>query len=171
MKHVPVIVLVAMVVSVFSRNAGATLVSDITGVVCWLGILLLLLEEVIKWWNPLSLRSKKEVKTKLVLVIINEQHNLLSDQETKLNEKFGEGSWEKLNVPANGWTSVEQEAKLKEIGKGNVLVFASPLPLMLLRATQEGRETFVFHNDLREKKELPDGRIIFTVAKSGWEIL
>ena len=107
----------------------------------------------------------------VVLVIINEQHSLLPDQETKLNEKFGEGSWEKLNVPANGWTCGEQEAKLGEIGKDDILVFASPLPLMLLREAQEGRETFVFHNDLREKKELPDGKVIFTVAKSGWEIL
>jgi hypothetical protein len=29
----------------------------------------------------------------------------------------------------------------------------------------------VFHNDRREKKELPNGKVIMTVAKEGWELV
>lgn len=105
------------------------------------------------------------------LVVINEQHQLMLDQIRSLNETFGEGKWSRLDVPADGWNAEEQLAKLQEVGN-TTLVFASPLPLMLRDASvRQDAKTLVFHNDKREKKELPNGKIIFTVAKDGWVIL
>ena len=68
----------------------------------------------------------------------------------------------------------------------NAVVFASPIPFMLkylakrsIRAEYLGDhaeeselyKVLVFHNDKREKKELPDGRIIQTVAATGWQLI
>jgi len=107
----------------------------------------------------------------VVLVVMNEQHSFFPDQEKALNNKFGVGSWERLNVPASGWTANQQREELQKAGNAT-LVFARPLPLMLRDASKrQGAETYVFHNDGREKKELPNGRIINTVAKTGWVIL
>ena len=40
------------------------------------------------------------------LVIINENHSLLQEQETLLNKEFWEG-WELFYVPEKGWTYEE----------------------------------------------------------------
>lgn len=105
-------------------------------------------------------------------VIINEQHTLSADQINKLNSKFGEDKWARLNVPADGWNASQQEEVARDLaGQDARVVFASPIPLLLKLVLKAGVETFVFHNDNREKKELPNGKIIFTVAQDGWEIL
>ncbi|HEX8923307.1 MAG TPA: hypothetical protein VF828_01055 [Patescibacteria group bacterium] len=102
--------------------------------------------------------------------MINEQHTLIPDQVRALNDKFGEGKWERLDVPAEGWSAAEQYIVQAE-HKFDVLVFASPVPLLLMIAARMKPEnTFVFHNDRREKKELPNGKIISTVAAEGWAI-
>jgi hypothetical protein len=41
--------------------------------------------------------------------------------------------------------------------------------MKLVAATD--KEFFVLHNDRREKKELPNGKVIMTVAKEGWMIV
>ena len=69
----------------------------------------------------------------------------------------------------------------------NAIVFASPVPYLLKNLSQKAiaydwygdyegdlrhlYDVLVFHNDRREKKELPDGRIIQTVAATGWKLV
>lgn len=124
---------------------------------------------------------------KKVVLVINEQHKLLEEQRRILEERFGK--WKVLSVPANGWTLKQQEEKVSEL-IGNVIIFASPIPYMLKRLAfyqgyghedncfhangplvGHGTEVLVFHNDKREKRELPDGKVVYTVAKTGWQLI
>lgn len=122
-----------------------------------------------------------------VKVIMNEQHSLLEEQERILNEKFGE--WEILSVPSKGWNISEMDEVIrKEFSYWEVAVFASPIPYLIKRLSfrtgaqhvdfiegldlrLNAGQVFIFHNDKREKKELPNGKVIFTVAKTGWELV
>jgi hypothetical protein len=108
-----------------------------------------------------------------IQVIINEQHTLSADQIQKLDAKFGVGSWSRLDVPADGWIASQIREVIKDLATpgNNTIIFASPIPLAIKLAFEAGIKTFVFHNDNRDKKELPNGKIIFTVAQTGWEIL
>ena len=111
----------------------------------------------------------------MVKVILNEQHTLLDNQKTLLDDKFGK-QWVILSVPAEGWNR-------KEIGEvarrlvNDTVVFASPIPLLLgALAHEQGSgsanlQVYLFHNDVREKKELPTGKVISVVAKTGWELI
>jgi len=144
-------------------------------------------------------------KYKKGIVIINEQHRLLPEQKTILEENFEE--YELLKVPQEGWTFDEiveiaekvhiklSGAEATEITKnvkrilypavteGNAAVFVSPVPCMIreLQALSviptEGPDmeqlyaVLIFHNDRREKKELPGGKIIYTVAETGWQLV
>lgn len=121
------------------------------------------------------------------IVIINEAHSLLSEQEKILNESFG--TYEFLYVPKNGWSYEDQLKIARELveGGGNI-IFVSPVPVLLASIAfykgygRAGIETgqplmgydtnlFLFHNDHREKKELPDGRIIQVVSQTGWQLV
>lgn len=129
----------------------------------------------------------KKVKA---LVIMNETHSLLSDQKRVLEEAYSE--YEILPVPASGWTLDEMKEKVDEIvslplpeGKTKLhVIFVSPIPYMIMELTR--REVWmpiaeyadrthitvrIFHNDHREKKELPNGRIIQVVAQEGWVLV
>jgi hypothetical protein len=118
-------------------------------------------------------------------VIINEQHSLLPEQEKILNSQFD--SWEFFKVPADGWTLPEIMEKAKELAKDNV-VFCSPIPVLLAELAKNAGfmdacskvengfsgqvpSVYVFHNDVREKKELPNGKIISVTAKEGWQLV
>lgn len=129
------------------------------------------------------------------ILIINEQHSLFEEQEDILNEVYGD--WEIIEVPKEGWSLSEQREvadkihnKLSsdEIGEetGNVVVFASPVPYLLKRLTLFSQATVpvmdsckiysqyqvqVFHNDRREKKELPNGKVIHKIASEGWQLV
>lgn len=106
---------------------------------------------------------------KKVLVILNEQHKLMDSQEALLNDRFKD-DWEILAVPQDGWNKTQQVEVSRDI-KNHVVVFASPIPYLLGKVVAQGTTTLVLHNDLREKKELPNGKIISVVAKEGWELL
>lgn len=117
------------------------------------------------------------------IVIINEQHTLMDEQKELLLKN---GTFERMNVPEAGWTLDEIKRIRGELAgkliEGYDIVFASPIPsLILLLAFYFGGEIEwvgsdkfgsigVFHNDKREKVELPNGRIIHKVAKTGWVI-
>lgn len=126
------------------------------------------------------------------IVILNEQHSLLPEQEKILQKEYGEIEF--LSVPANGWTLQEQEEVIEKIeekldlhlcGARNPadIVFVSPVPFLLRELTemsicaapefQIGHRFVVrvFHNDRREKKELPNGKVISVVAKEGWVLV
>jgi len=123
-----------------------------------------------------------------VKVLLNEQHSLLKEQEQILNEKFGD-SWEILSVPSKGWSIKEMDEIIrKEFSYWEVAVFASPIPYLIKRLSfrcgaqhvdfiegldlrLNAGQVFIFHNDKREKKELPNGKVIFTVAKTGWKLV
>lgn len=114
----------------------------------------------------------------MVKVFINEQHTLLPDQEILLNEKFP-NNWELCKVPANGWTKQEMHDmfynRFNELF-GGAVVFVSPIPYLIklvAEASGGGAPTYpwIFHNDKREKKELPNGKIISVVAEEGWELI
>jgi len=110
------------------------------------------------------------------LVIMNEQHTLLPEQQQILDEQVKD--WGFFSVPNEGWTLAEMQDLAVMMGTRNT-IFVSPIPaLMKLIAEQDvqkgdGHTTSfrVFHNDRREKKELPNGKVIMTVAKEGWELV
>lgn len=121
-------------------------------------------------------------------VIINEQHSLLPSQEEALNSQF-EG-WEFYKVPAEGWTLEEMieevDDDLIQYNSEYAIVFASPVPYLLAHcasvsgridtAREYGSETpelfvYLFHNDVREKKELPNGKVISVTAREGWQLV
>lgn len=118
------------------------------------------------------------------IVVINEAHSILPNQKTLLDEKFPEG-YEILSVPEMGWTKKEMDEQNNKILQHDNAVFVSPIPYMIAalsfdsgyyRCMDDNQlkdlfTVFIFHNDVREKKELPNGKIIFTVAKEGWELI
>lgn len=116
-------------------------------------------------------------------VVLNEQHQLLASQEAILNDCFGKRGWEIFPIPAKGLTLPEMEEAIKKLllkdGCGKI-VFASPVPVMLMKLSalsalsaseSEKIDVMVFHNDSREKKEVGNGKIIFVVAETGWELV
>jgi len=105
---------------------------------------------------------------KKFFVVKNEQHSLLPEQERILLDKFKR--FEFINIPANGLTA-EQIKELYNKHIDDTIIFLSPIPLFLkYRYENVNCETYLFHNDKREKKELPNGRVIMTVAKTGWKL-
>lgn len=111
-------------------------------------------------------------ESKKVLVVINEQHSVLESQKEELDGLFGEGEWERLNIPAAGLNQKDIE-DLVEHTIDDVIVFLSPIPLFiaLRHAWSMYNDTYLFFNPNREKKELPNGKIIFAVPQDGWELL
>jgi len=109
-----------------------------------------------------------------VKVVLNEQHTLLDNQKELISNKFGD-QWEILSVPAAGWNRKEIGEVAKRLVNDTV-VFASPIPLLLATLAYEQGcgstcSVFLLHNDVREKKELPTGKVISVVAKTGWELI
>ena len=133
-------------------------------------------------------KKYKRENTKAI-VIINEQHKLLDEQKKILEEKYE--VYEVLQVPAQGWTLQEMDKVIdkltsKEIRDGKRfldVVFLSPIPYLIMQLTRKevdwmpeyaeetGIKVKVFHNDNRIKKELPNGKIIQTVAETGWQLI
>lgn len=108
-------------------------------------------------------------------IIINEQHKLLPEQQDILTETFG--TYSTLLVPSKGWNKQYRD-NLCKLLKGNI-VFVSLIPGMILdlaftaalESANNGKfsvKSWIFSNDTREKKELPNGTIINTVAKTDW---
>ena len=124
-----------------------------------------------------------------VLVVMNENHSLLPEQKRILETEYDE--YQILPVPADGWTLEEMNSKVEEISTMELhegkyyldIVFVSPIPYMIRELTrrevyfvneyaeQTNRFVRIFHNDKREKKELPNGKIIQVVAKEGWQLV
>lgn len=122
---------------------------------------------------------------KIVHIIMNEQHTLMDSQKDALLEKFPAGVYEFnfIDVPAKGWPTSEQNQIMRTLYDS--VLFISPIPYMLMELSKESQinsfqcpaptrskveHVYVMVNDNREKKELPNGKIIHTVAKTGWYI-
>ena len=109
------------------------------------------------------------------LVVINQDHDLFPEQIALLEKEFGK--YDRINIPAEG-LSLDRQRELARwmYDTGKVIVFASPVPALLnFLAHLDGEDghhsVFVFHNDRRDKKELPGGKIIMTVAAEGWQLV
>jgi hypothetical protein len=114
----------------------------------------------------------------MATVIMNSQHSLLPEQVSLLKELYGE--WKVLSVPEEGWTLPQIEELVDALcSLGASICVLSPVPALLgmlaARAYVFRMSIVVFHNDLRLKKEVPDGnggvRIISTVATEGWQLV
>lgn len=111
------------------------------------------------------------MKNTKILVIINESHQLMGEQIEILNEKFND-NWERLNIPNTGLDLKGFKELVDKIEKdGNDLVIASPIPVLFALLKNTFIKWSVFHNDKRDKKELPNGKIIMVVAQTGWVII
>ena len=104
------------------------------------------------------------VKTTPV-VVINIQHSLLPQQEELLPDEYTLAL-----VPATGWDLQTIRDKSKKWGN-RMVILVSPIPALMSIRAKEALPFQTFHNDKREKKELPDGRIIHTVSHEGWELV
>lgn len=111
-----------------------------------------------------------------VFVILNEQHKLNKFQIELLNKQFEK--WEILPIPATGLNKKDIEDFSFKY-EGDILVFASPIPLWLAieannRANDPIFTLFLFHNDKRDAKEVESNgvkKVIHVVAEDGWELL
>ena len=118
------------------------------------------------------------------LVVMNETHSLLPEQEEILEKEYEE--FNILPVPSQGWDTDEILDQINQLHDKACeekldIVFVSPIPLMIRELTEmamcpkgSGRRRYkvkLFHNDRREKKELPNGEIIQVVAQTGWELV
>jgi hypothetical protein len=112
-----------------------------------------------------------------VIVILNESHHLLPDQERVLNAEFAHAEIAILHVPSSGWTLLEMRKVIENDIGNNPVVFASPIPAMILMLVNKraGNGVYVLHNDNRVAREIRnnDGtvKIIHTVAADGWQVV
>ena len=113
------------------------------------------------------------------IVILNEQHQLKAEQERILIERM---DFVIHHIPRGGLTLDEMKREVSELRErllaGDDIVFASPVPYMLKElaflagnAPYFHGKVLVFHNDRREKKDLPNGKVIFTVTEEGWQLV
>gem|GEM_PF-1494079 len=119
--------------------------------------------------KPEPIIWEQEEVTMKVKVVLNEQHRLMDDQRKILNEMF-ESNWEIYPVPENGWKLSEMAVIADELEEG-LTIFASPIPALMSILNAKKATFSAFHNDNREKKELPNGHIIMAVASDGWRIV
>ena len=109
------------------------------------------------------------------LVIMNEQHKLFPYQKHILDSNFG--NWEPILVPSEGWPLEKQILFCSEELEGiKGVVFVSPIPYVLARLSYMSGQgypiaVYVFVNDERAKKELPDGQIIQALSPDGWQLI
>ena len=95
-------------------------------------------------------------------LIINEAHTLLPDQVRELREK-GFDNYEEIRIPKEGWDARTRLSLAHEwAGRGGRYIFVSPEPVILGRMAyfavfRKDVAVYVFSNDRRVKKELPDG--------------
>ena len=129
-------------------------------------------------------------------IMINEGHTLLPEQQEILEERYG--SWETILIPEKGWSieemrSIINDSRFESTLQDEVIktvVFVSPIAYMigemkLNKGFDEGimesnswEDIYkispvvkVFFNAHREAKELPGGKIIHTIAKTGWQLV
>jgi len=111
----------------------------------------------------------------MIVVIKNVTHRLFEEQQVLIEELANADEIKYLEVPADGWDLQEMNRVLEnfESYAGDTkFVFVSPIPYLLKETVKRyGDQVLIFHNDRREKKELPDGRIIQVVASKGWQLL
>lgn len=115
------------------------------------------------------------------VVVINKQHQILPEQQNILIEQYKK--YYELKVPTEGWVK-EEMIEVRQLFSNQNVVFISPVPWLLMECAfwyshgyydisvgGDPRAPYgckVFCNDTREKKELPNGKVISVTAKTGW---
>ena len=98
------------------------------------------------------------------------------EQEQILNSLISEGDdLIRVDVPEEGLT-LEQQIELShslmdEMNGDDYLIFVSPISCMIgyiVARLEISKNVLIFGNDKREKKELPNGRIVQVISKTGW---
>lgn len=112
----------------------------------------------------------------MIVVIKNVTHRLFEEQQVLIEQLTTNADEIKvLEVPADGWDLQEMNRVLENFESypnDTKFIFVSPIPYLLKETVKRyGDQVLIFHNDRREKKELPDGRIIQVVASKGWQLL
>lgn len=91
-------------------------------------------------------------------VIIDEETILSLNQITKLNEKFGEGKWDRWNIPTEGWSTTQQRYVATDIicalRYHDSVVFTSPMLFLMKLLVEAHIKTFVFHNNGNDNWEI-----------------
>lgn len=91
-------------------------------------------------------------------VLISEETTLSSNQILKLNEKFGEGKWERWNIPTEGWNATQQRYVATDIicalTYHDSVVFTSPMLLLMKLLIEAQIKTLVFHNNGNDDWEI-----------------
>ena len=106
----------------------------------------------------------------MAIVIINQAHSLFPQQESLLVDQFG--AFRRFDVASEGVDLDGLRAIAEELAVSQEeVIIASPIPALMKLLASEGKEFHVLHNDIREKKEFPNGKISMTVAKEGWVIV
>ncbi|MDD3140470.1 MAG: hypothetical protein PHX08_16065 [Lachnospiraceae bacterium] len=108
--------------------------------------------------------------------VINQAHSLMEEQKEILNSLIDEGdNLIRVDIPEEGLNLDKQielaHSLMDEMREEDYLVFVSPIPCMLgyiCAQIESSQNVLVFGNDKREKKELPNGKIIQTVSQTGW---
>lgn len=106
------------------------------------------------------------------VIIINEQHRLMEQQEEVIERQLG-NDIELLKIPAQGINRQEIEDLANELNNKAVnVIVLSPIPLLLARLAhnQGTNNVWILHNDRRDKIEI-NGQIRMVVAKDGWELI
>ena len=106
---------------------------------------------------------------KKAIVVINEGHEVLEDQERLLRDAGYEYSLHK--IPADGLTLQRMQEVVNGFPAWSKIIFISPAPTMMAILNSKQKRFKVLHNDQRVKRELPNGKIIMTVAETGWQLV
>jgi hypothetical protein len=107
---------------------------------------------------------------KINYLVINEQHKLLPEQEWLLDFNYEFETFQNVKIPAAGWTRQQMDEWIDSLDWTQVgdVVFVSPVPYLIKMVTIRLGGCSIFFNEKREKKELPDGKIIMVLAQDGW---
>lgn len=123
------------------------------------------------------------MKKDVILLVINEQHSLLQQQEELLSQKFPAAQVNPVNIPAAG-LSLEQQRALAEqlFWADGVVVFVSPIPIILSSLSYRAgmsysesvdgdyKRVFVFARGSRAPAEEINGKKIYTIQSGGWSL-
>jgi hypothetical protein len=112
----------------------------------------------------------------MIVVIKNETHQLFDEQQMLIEQLATNADEIKvLEVPADGWDLQEMNRVLENFESypnDTKFIFVSPIPYLLKETVKRYcDQVLIFHNDRREKKELPDGRIIQVVSSTCWQLI
>ena len=111
----------------------------------------------------------------MIVVIKNVTHRLFEEQQVLIEELANADEIKVLEVPADGWDLQEMNRVLENFESypnDTKFIFVSPIPYLLKEtAKRYGDRTLVFYNFYREKKELPDIRIIQVVTSTVCQLI